>query len=144
MSNYQGWLSFAFSLQVANSETSATVAQQITNAIMSDSSNTCIEQAYSSNGGELYICGTYINSDIIINQAAYVNAMQSCINKQILAIFSSNTVVGQMAQQTDEQSGIGEFIYWIIIAVIVSIVRARSGRDNLKYSARGTNTRLYR
>jgi len=129
MQNYQGWLSFAFSLQIANNLNSSTVSNMIVNAISSNAKNTCFAQAFNSNNLQLINDGI-INGGVTINSNLAVTATEVCIQKQINSYFVSNSIISQIVQQTDNhfastQSGLSDVILYIVVGfIIVAIIYA--------------------
>jgi hypothetical protein len=125
--NYQGWLGFAFSAQVAGAETVDSVSNFIANSITSNADATCQGQVIIDNNVNVILCGFFKDSDIIVNQSTQLNAAESCINQQIQKVFLENNVVSQIVQKTDQhflsqQSGFGDFLYLIIGAAVVILI----------------------
>ena len=80
------------------------------------------------------MCGNFKNSNIVITQDAAVTAITSCVNQAVIQSFTKNSVLNNVAQQTDQklltqQKGVdlGKIFMWIGIIVGVLLLLALIG-----------------
>ena len=125
--NKQGWFATAFSFQINGASNSTEISNTITNSLANSITEICQQEARAMNEAKILLCGTFNASAINIDQNALVTAMVSCINRNVTSIFTTNTVLNQLWQQTDqklasEQAGFGSVLFWLVIAGVVFIV----------------------
>jgi large-conductance mechanosensitive channel len=84
--------------------------------------------ANSFNAAKVNLCGVYSGTTFNFNQAALTTALTSCVNEIIVSVFTTNSVLNQLWQQTDqklysEQSGFDSIFKWLIVlAAIIGAV----------------------
>lgn len=125
--NKQGWFATAFSFQINGASNSTEVTNAISNSFVGSITEICRQEAQAMNSAKVLLCGIYNASAVNINQNATVTGLVSCINRNVTNVFTSNTVLNQLWQQTDqklasEQSGVDSLVFWIVIAIVVGII----------------------
>lgn len=124
--NKQGWFATAFSFQINDASNTQEVMNQINTQINANFNNTCSAVAEAFNKGTVLLCGTYNNSNININQNAAITALTSCINQNIVNVWTQNKVLNELWQKTDqklasEQSGLDLKWLWITLGIILAL-----------------------
>lgn len=82
LKNKQGWLSIAFSAQIAKNENSTTIATRITNGLTANITTQCSAQLLASANAIVSICGNY-TADFNFDQSAFTTNLTSCIAKNV-------------------------------------------------------------
>jgi hypothetical protein len=125
-SSIQGWLATAVSIQSNVGISKTEIINKLTSYISTNITNNCSNVAAASNEGRVYVCGKY-KGDFDWNQNASVTSLTSCINQTITQAFTDTTVLGTVAQSTDQalvnqQSGVGSFLVWIAVIIGAFVV----------------------
>ena len=129
--NSQGWFATAFSLQINNASNAEEVVNQIKNSFNINFTNTCDSIATALNNETVKLCGVFDGVNFNFTQNALLTALTSCINQNTINIWTSNSVLNQLWQTTDQklaskQSGFS--LKWFFIAiVIIAILMILSG-----------------
>jgi len=123
--NKQGWFATAFSLQMNNASNVTEVMNQISNSSSANFTNLCNSVSDALNNATVKLCGIYDGSSFNLNQNALVTAITSCVNQNVVNIWTSNQVLNSLWQATDQklastQSGFS--LKWILIIVVVIVV----------------------
>lgn len=126
-SNSQGWFATAFSLQIQGATTVDDVMNQIKNSTKGNFNNTCTSVSSALNEATVRLCGYYDSTTFDFNQNALITAITSCINQNVIDTWTSNTVLNQLWQQTDQQlastqSGLSMGLIILIIVIIVIVI----------------------
>lgn len=121
----QGWFATAFSLEINGASSTDDIMTIIKNEFKSNFNNNCdsVNQAF--NRGNVTLCGTYDFTTVNVTQDAIVTALTSCVNENMVKIWTSNAVLNQLWQCTDQalasqQSGLD--FGWLSIVLIVCCV----------------------
>jgi hypothetical protein len=123
----QGWLATALSLGVEGASTSQEIANLIRNSINTNITDSCMNQLTTQNLAEIRLCGAFDQSTFNINQDATVTGITSCINKQIITSFTSNSILNNLFQRTEQavsvrQAGVDSFAFYIALAIGLFII----------------------
>lgn len=138
----QGWFATAFSFQVNGASNTTEVMSQMSNVFTQNFTNLCSSVANALNNATVNLCGIYDNTTFNFNQNAMVTSITSCVNDIVINVWTSNSVLNQLYQMTDQklasqQSGFGSFLVWIaviigavivlgiIIAIIFAVIKGR-------------------
>ena len=139
--NKQGWWATAFSFQVNGASNSTEVSTTIGNSFVGSITEICRQEAAAMNQEKILLCGTYNASTVNVTQNATVTALVSCINRNVTNVFTTNSVLNELWQQTDQklasqQAGLDSVLFWLAIAggiliiFIIIIGVAFSGKKN--------------
>ena len=125
-SSTQGWLDTAFSVQIQTNENVQSVAETIANSISSDTIKVCNDFTFEENNVVINACGT-LNDQILVGQSNATRSATSCIAKQILNVFVSNSEFASGIQKADQQAlsdqqGLFGWIEYIAAAVCLVII----------------------
>lgn len=126
--NKQGWFATAFSLQVQGASNTTEIMTQLSNFFNSNFTSLCSAVDTAFNNATVNLCGVYDGSNFNFNQNALVTALTSCVNQNVINEWTSNQVLNNLWQQTDQklastQSGFSlSWIFIIIIAIVALIV----------------------
>lgn len=124
--NKQGWFATAFSLQIQGASNIEQVMTQITNETKIDFTNMCSSVATALNYAKVILCGYFDATTINFTQNALVSSLTSCVNHNTINIWTSNAILNNLWQSTDqklasEQAGLN-FTWVFIISSIISVI----------------------
>lgn len=119
-----GWFATALSFQIQGASTAEQISNLIVNSFQNNIINTCSAEIDALNNARLMICGTWTDSSIILSQNTVATATASCVNKQIVSIFTSNAILNNLYNQTNQatmssNAGLESIIEYIIIGIVI-------------------------
>ena len=125
--NYNGWLAFGFSLNIANASNADELSQTIVNSFQTDIKNACNAEITAYAQATINFCSDIVNSTINFTQDAAVTSITSCITRNVIDIFASNTVLTKFVQETDAHfantnAGLGSWIEYLLIGLVVIVI----------------------
>lgn len=122
--NSQGWFATALSLQINQASTVEEIVNQINNSFNVNFTNTCSSVSTAFNTAVLNLCGYFDATKFNISQNAIVDALTSCVNENTINIWTSNSVLNKLWQDTDSKlaSHQGFDPKWLIIGVVAIIL----------------------
>lgn len=122
--NYQGWFAIAFNSQTADDTQISSISQELTNEITNDISNLCSAELNSYQYFKVPLCGTYINTKVVLSQKNTIISVTSCINNNIINNAITNSVIADAIQRADNyfksrQEGPLSWLNYLIIGIVV-------------------------
>lgn len=125
-SSTQGWLSTAFSVQIQNTDQVTKVAETIATYISDDTTTVCSDFTFEENNVVVNACGT-LTEPILVGQSNATRSATSCIAKQVLNAFVSNSEFASGIQKADlqaksEEGGLFGWIEYIAAAICLVII----------------------
>jgi hypothetical protein len=123
----QGWLSTALGININDINQVINVSDQIANYVATTAKLNCTANTFTEENLNVNVCG-YVQGNFIVNQNAATNVVFSCVNKQIVNFFASNTERANNVNKADQtalamQEGATTFLDYIIYAfVIITVV----------------------
>jgi len=125
--NKQGWFATAFSLQIQDAANVQQVMSLISNSFSLNFTSLCSSVANAFNNATVNLCGYFNHTTFNFQQNAFVTALTSCVNQNVINIWTSNAILNNLSQKTDqkllsEQSGVDFTRIFIIIGIIVAIL----------------------
>lgn len=127
LKNKQGFFSTAFGLQITNAMNAEEVSNIIENETKIRSMNICNPENSQIQNLMVSMCGQYTDDSFNVNQDAYTSAVVSCINRNVIDIFTTNKTLNDLYTQTNnkllsQQKGLGSLFNWIIIIVAAVVI----------------------
>ena len=126
--NDQGWFATAFSLQINDAENVTDVMNQITNSFNVNFTNQCQSISNALNNANVDLCGYFDKTTFNFEQNAFVTAITSCVNKNVMNMWTSNSVLNDLWSKTDQklastQAGFSfVWLFLIIIALVILLI----------------------
>lgn len=119
--NKQGWFATALSLQLSQASTVEEIVTQISNNFTANFNNNCSSVATAFNDAKVKLCGYFNLTEFNVGQNSLVNSLTSCVNQNTMNIWTSNSVLNNLWQQTDQklasqQSGTFD-LKWLFIGI---------------------------